>query len=208
MPDEIKGSSPEEPFLDIDSPSSSSGSYTVGFILVIIVSVLICGFFVYYKFHTDSVAADKEATLESLVSTLNSKNNSEAEKRVNDVNAAIKILRTEKKSKYLFKNFIDELKAKTTNDVKLNNLSIDSEGMLSIDGESVTYKSVAELAISLKSSEKLDNVEIKSLSKSSSTEGENYINFSITANLTDWKSSSSGNSLESTESETGASITM
>jgi len=110
-------------------------------------------------------------------------------------------LRTEMKSKFLFKSFIGELKAKTTNDVKLNNLSIDSEGRLGIDGESATYKSVAELAISLKSSEKLSNVEIKSLSKSSTTEGGSYISFSITADLSDWKSTDSsaldGENLES-----------
>lgn len=190
MPDEVRNAGHEEPFLEIDTPGERSGSYTLSYILVIIVSVVVCGFLVYYKFHTDSLAADKSSSLDSFISTLESKNNSETEKKVNDINSAIRILSTEKKSKYLFKIFIDELKKKITNDIKLNNLSIDSRGIVVMDGESKGYRSVADLALALGSSSKLDNIEITGLSLS--TDGESsQVNFSISANLVDWGSSSS-----------------
>lgn len=189
MPDEVRNAGHEEPFLEIDTPGERSGSYTLSYILVIIVSVVVCGFLVYYKFHTDSLAADKSSSLDSFISTLESKNNSETEKKVNDINSAIRILSTEKKSKYLFKIFIDELKKKITNDIKLNNLSIDNQGIVVMDGESKSYRSVADLALALKSSSKLSDIEIAGLSLSTD-EGNNQVNFSISANLVDWGSSS------------------
>lgn len=190
MPDEVRNAGHEEPFLEIDTPGEHSGSYTLSYILVIIVSVVVCGFLVYYKFHTDSLAADKSSSLDSFISTLESKNNSETEKKVNDINSAVRILSTEKKSKYLFKIFIDELKTKITNDIKLNNLSIDNQGTVVMDGESKSYRSVADLALALESSSKLSNIEITGLSLSTD-EGNNQVNFSISANLVDWNSSSS-----------------
>lgn len=190
MPDEVRNAGHEEPFLEIDTPGERSGSYTLSYILVIIVSVVVCGFLVYYKFHTDSLAADKSSSLDSFISTLESKNNSETEKKVNDINSAVRILSTEKKSKYLFKIFIDELKTKITNDIKLNNLSIDNQGTVVMDGESKSYRSVADLALALESSSKLSNIEITGLSLSTD-EGNNQVNFSISANLVDWGSSSS-----------------
>lgn len=190
MPDEVRNAGHEEPFLEIDTPGERSGSYTLSYILVIIVSVVVCGFLVYYKFHTDSLAADKSSSLDSFISTLESKNNSETEKKVNDINSAVRILSTEKKSKYLFKIFIDELKTKITNDIKLNNLSIDNQGTVVMDGESKSYRSVADLALALESSSKLSNIEITGLSLSTD-EGNNQVNFSISANLVDWNSSSS-----------------
>ena len=189
MPDEVRNADHEEPFLEIDTPGERSGSYTLSYILVIIVSVVVCGFLVYYKFHTDSLAADKSSSLDSFISTLESKNNSDTEKKVNDINSAIRILSTEKKSKYLFKIFIDELKTKITNDIKLNNLSIDNQGIVVMDGESKGYRSVADLALALESSSKLSDIEITGLSLSTD-EGNNQVNFSISANLVDWGSSS------------------
>jgi len=59
-----------------------------------------------------------------------------------------------------------------------------------MDGESKGYRSVADLALALESSSKLNNIEITGLSLS--TDGENsQVNFSISANLVDWGSSSS-----------------
>jgi len=188
MPDEVRNPGHEEPFLEIDTPGKSSGLYSVGYILVIILSILVCGFFVYYKFHTDSVAADKQSTLESLISTIQSKNNIEIEKKVNDIDSAARILSAEKKSKYLFKLFIDELKIKITNDVKLNNLAIDSQGTVTMDGESKSYRAVADLALALESSSKIDNVEIAGLSLSADEDDGNQVTFSLTADLVDWDS--------------------
>lgn len=206
MPDDVRESGHEEPFLEIDTPGSKSGSYTVGFVLVIIISLLACGFLVFYKYRTDSIAMDKQSTLESLTSTIGSKNNQETEKRVNDINSAIKILTTEKKSKFLFKQFIDDFKTKITNDTKLNNLSIDSQGVISMDGESISYRSVADLAVSLKSFSKIDGVEMSGLSRSTD-ENTSFVNFSITANLVDWDtgSSDSGSELDTGVEDGGVS---
>ena len=187
MPDEVKKTDHEESFLDIDTPDERSGSFVLSYVLVIIVSVIACGFLIYYKFHTDSLAADKSATLQSLITTLESKNNAETEKKVNNINSAIKILSAEKKTKFLFKIFIDELKTKITNDVKLNNLSIDNQGVAVLDGESNNYRSVADLATSLESSSGITDVEINSLSLSPD-DSEARVIFSITADLKDWGS--------------------
>jgi hypothetical protein len=202
MPDEVRNTGPEEPFLEINTPREHSGFYALGYILVIIISVFVCGFLVYHKFHTDSLVTDKESALEGFILTLQSKNNSEVEKKVNDINSAVRILSAEKKSKYLFKIFIDEFKTKITNDTKLNNLSIDNQGTVSMDGESKSYRSVADLALALKSSSKLGDVQIAGLSLSTDG-GVSQVNFSLSANLVDWGSSGSSDAEIGLEDESG-----
>jgi len=187
MPDEEVHKAGAEPFLEIDAPESGSRTARLIFILTIVLVILIVGFLVFYKYYTASQAADKKQALQNLQTEINSKKNKETQDRAAQVNSATQILSTASKSKYLFKAFVDELIKKITNDTKLNNLSIDSSGRVAMDGQSGSYRSVADLALALKSSNKLKNIQIMGLTQSNES-GTVVVSFSMAAQISDWKS--------------------
>jgi len=189
MPDEEVHKEGTEPFLEINTPQGGSRTAGMVFILTIISVILIVGFLVFYKYHTDSQATDKEQALQNLQTELNSKKNKKIEDQAAQVNSTVQILSTASKSKYLFKAFIDELVKKITNDTKLNNLSIDSSGKVTMDGQSGSYRSVADLALALKSGSKLKNIQITGLTQSTEN-GAAVVSFSMIADISDWKSAS------------------
>ncbi|MCX6812140.1 MAG: PilN domain-containing protein [Candidatus Berkelbacteria bacterium] len=185
MPEEY-GIKTDEPTLDITPKSDNTKSASKIFYLTMVLVVVALGLFVYFKFHGDSVANDKQANLNSLTDELNSSQNKKVLDQVNQINSAATVLQSASASKYLFKNFIDELTKKITNDTKLNNLAIDSSGKVTFDGNAGSYRSVADLALSLQSSKKLKNVQISALSMSA-VAGSNLVTFSMTADIADWK---------------------
>jgi hypothetical protein len=188
MPDEVNGNiHVEEPFLEINT-NEKNGSYFSGSVMIItlILIIVITGFFVFYKFRTDSIAKDKEQYLLNILTELNVEENSAIEKKVANINSALEILTIASKSKYSFNDFIVELTKKITNDTKLNSLSISDSGVLTMDGVSSTYRNVADLAVSLESSEKLENVQISGLT-GNLEEQDNQVSFSMTADIKDWK---------------------
>lgn len=199
MPDEGQKPESTEPFLEVGTPESGSGTASLVFILTIIFTVLVAGFLVFYKFYTDSQAKDRLQTLENLQTEIYSKKNQEVEVKAKEVNSSITIISAATRSKYLFKSFIDELTQKITNDTKLNNLTINDSGKVTMDGESASYRSVADLSVALQSSSKIKNVEITGLSQSAA-EGETIVSFSITAEIADWNGTTSESE---TSSETG-----
>lgn len=188
MPEEIRRSAQaEEPFLEINtSEDQGGGTSTLVFITTIILVVLTTGFFVFYKYRTDSQVKDKQQALNNVLDQLNSSENKTLETKVDNLNSAVKIITTASKTKYSFKGFIDELTKKITNDTKLNSVSITDAGVVAFDGSSATFRSVADLALALKSSSKLKNVEIAGLTRSPEA-GVSQVSFSMTAQIKDWK---------------------
>jgi len=176
----------EEPFLEINT-SEKNGSSLSSMIMTItlILIIVVTGFFVFYKFQTDSVAKDKEQSLLNVVTELKSAENLAVEKKVDNINSALGILTIASKSKYSFNEFIVELTKKITNDTRLNSLSISDSGVLAMDGVSSSYRNVADLAVSLESSEKLENVQISGLTET--LEQDDKVSFSMTADIKDWK---------------------
>ncbi len=206
MPDEIEHSAqPDEPFLEINTDNEEGGGKpTLIFVITIVLIILLCGFFVFYKYRTDAQVTDKQQSLNNVLDQLHSSDNKSIETKADNVNSVIKIITSASKSKYSFNGFITELSKKITNDTKLNSLSISDIGLVSMDGSSSSYRSVADLAVALGSSTKLENVQITSLTRGS-TPGNNQVNFSMTAQIKDWKStSSSGNSSDLTPSVGGS----
>jgi len=181
----------EEPFLEINTHEDEGGSSTLIFIFSIIIIIIVSGFFVYYKYRTQSQALDRQQALESTLNQLNSNNNEAVEETARNINQATTILSTAARSKFLFDAFITDLAHKITNDSKLNSLAISETGDLTIDGVGGSYRSVADLAISLQSSPKLDNIQIAGLSESTDG-GTSQVTFSMTGKIKDWKSSGGG----------------
>jgi hypothetical protein len=179
-----------EPFLEINtSEGGSGGKSSIFFVLTIILVIVFTGFLVFYKYQTDSQAKDKLSAFENLQSEISSKKNSVIENKANQLNSAAKIISTASRSKYLFKALMDEISKKITNDSKLDNLTIDNVGNVTMDGKSGSYRSVADLAVALKSSKKLSDIQISGLSMSSDS-GKNTVTFSISAKIKDWKGAS------------------
>jgi len=185
MPDEGQKPAGSEPFLEVGT-SESGGKNSAIFVITIILAILFSGFLLFDKYYTNSQAADRSKTLANLLAEINSKKNQEIESKAENVTSSLSILSTAKGSKYLFRAFIDELTAKITNDSKLNNLSIDSEGRVTMDGQSGSYRSVADLALALESSKKLKNVSISGMSQAEEN-GEIVVTFSMSAEISDWK---------------------
>ena len=196
MPDEMESAArPNEPLLEINTEGDGGGgTSTVIFVLTIILLLLTNGFFVYYKFRLDSNVTDKTQALRTATDQLHSSNNKKIEAKADGVNSAIKIMTSASKTKYSFKTFMDELTKKITNDTKLNSMAISESGLVTVDGQSKSYRSVADLAVALKSSPKLSTVEISGLTQGS---GVNLINFSLTAQIKDWKAATSAAATDS-----------
>lgn len=202
MPDEMdRGTRIDEPYLEINNKENESGGVsTLVFTISIIFIVLVSGFFVFYKYRTDSQANDKQQAFNLILDQLQTKENKAIEAKANNINSAVKIITTASKTKYSFKGFIDELTKKITNDTKLNSLSISDAGVVTFDGTSATYRSVADLALALKSSSKLENVEIAGLTRSSD-QGTSQVTFSMTAQIKDWKAESAVDSTADSTSD-------
>ena len=175
----------EEPFLQMDSTEGRGGLSSTILIVLIIASLLFVGFLVFYKYSLISQAAEKESTLNNLMSELNSPDNEATILKARSIDSAVNIIRTASKTKYSFKGFIDDLKKKITTDVKLNNLSIDETGLVTIDGQSSNYRSVADLAVAIDSSDKIEDVNITSLTMDPNATPVVAV-FSITAKISDW----------------------
>ncbi len=201
MPDEDQRAN--EPILEVGISEGGNKGASVLLVVSIIVTVLFTGFLVFWSYRLNSIAKDRAAALLSLQEELKSKQNTEIENKAASISSAVSILSTASKSKYLFRVFIDDLTKKITNDTKLNSLSIDDSGKVSIDGESASYRSVADLTVALQTSEKLKDISITGLSQSSSNDNEKSqgkVIFSISAKILDWK-------LAIAEAQTGASAT-
>lgn len=186
MPDAVQHGAPsEEPFLEMDTEGRKGNLSTTILILLIILVLLIAGFLTFYKYSLSSKADDKLSSFNGLVEEINTADKQKARDKAVSIESAISILKTASKTKYSFKGFIDELTKKITNDSRLSNLSIDEEGGVTMDGVSSSYRNVADLAVALESSKKIEKVNISSLSKGSD-EGKEFVAFSITAEISDW----------------------
>lgn len=192
MPEEFgHDAKADEPFLEINtSEEEGSGQSTLIFIISIILVVLVTGFLVFYKYKTDSQAADKQQALNNVLDQLHSTENKTIETKASDLNSSLRIITIASRSKYSFNGFINELVKKITNDTKLNSMSISDTGLVTMDGVSASYRSVADLAVALKSSAKLNNIEITGLNRGLE-QGSSQVTFSMTAQITDWKADSS-----------------
>lgn len=197
MPDEQA----QEPILEIGAMEKGGGAASAFFVLTFVITLLFVGFLIVWHYHLSSVANNKKAAFSALQEQLNDKSNKQIKDRANSATMAIQILSNASKSRYLFRAFIDQLDSKITNDTKLNSLSIDSAGKVSLDGESASYRSVADLAVALSTSDKLTDVVVSNLSQSSglstTTSGNSQtaspVTFSISAKIKDWKVSAEEN---------------
>jgi len=187
MPDEQQA---QEPILEMGEPDKGGGAARTLLILTIIATILFVGFLVIWHYRLLSVASNENAAFSALQEQLNNPANKKIEDKANSVSSSVLVLSNASKSKYLFRAFIDQLDTKITNDTKLNSLSIDNSGKVSLDGESASYRSVADLAVALQTSDKLKDVTISGLSQSSANESgnkQNLVTFSISAMIKDWK---------------------
>jgi len=186
MPDEQQA---QEPILEVGEPNKGGGAARTLLILTIIVTLFFVSFLIIWHYRLLSVANNKRAAFSALQEQLNDPANKKIEDKANSVSSSVLVLSGASKSKYLFRAFIDQLDTKITNDTKLNSLSIDNSGKVSLDGESASYRSVADLAVALQTSDKLKNVTISGLSQSGSGAGASAgtVTFSISATIKDWK---------------------
>ncbi|MCX6810197.1 MAG: PilN domain-containing protein [Candidatus Berkelbacteria bacterium] len=208
MPQEIEnGTRTEEPFLEINTNEEEGGGpATFVFVISIILSVVITGFFIFYKYRTDSQVNDKQQALNSVLDQLHTPENMAIESKANDLNSSLRIINIASKTKYSFKGFMDELVKKITNDTKLNSLAISDAGFVTMDGRSSSYRSVADLAVALKSSSKLKDIEITGLTKGTESAKTSSVIFSMKAQIKDWDvASASSDSTSTSSSGTGGS---
>lgn len=187
MFDEQNRQNLDEPLLKIETPASEGGGKSMFFIIIaMVLAILFFVIFIFYRYNTAAQVSDKTAALTELSDQLKSKENRAIENRVSSINSAVNVVKKASKSKYQFYAFMNELAGKTTNDVKINNLTIDKNGAVTIDGKSKSYRAAADLAMALKSSSKIKNVQITGLSETVENNSA-LVSFTLTAEIADWK---------------------
>ena len=153
--------------------------------LVALMAVLATGYFWWLGRNTSDVVAEKELKLQSIDQQLKAPAMIEAEKEANDFKSSVSILSKAKKDRFSIATFLPDFYTKITNDVKLNSMSLTDDGTLAIAGNTKNYRTTADLVMALQSWSTLTNVELSSVSMStSSADGiKPYAIFSITAKI-------------------------
>ncbi|MCL5410320.1 MAG: PilN domain-containing protein [Patescibacteria group bacterium] len=120
----------------------------------------------------------------------------DTEKKAADFKASVTQLKSAYLDKYNFSTFTTEFYKKVTNDVKLTNMAITSDGTLSISGTTKSYRSVADLMVAMKSWDNLQNVELLTVA-TSEDQGALETTFSISAKIDKTKQQAAKKSVSS-----------
>ncbi|MFA7253405.1 MAG: PilN domain-containing protein [Patescibacteria group bacterium] len=128
----------------------------------------------------------KKGELEQVVSDINSRF-SGVESQATSFKSAVAGLAKAEKDRYEVEPFLKELYTKISKNVVIRNLSINSDGRISIDGNTDSYRSVADQMVTLKewkSGKKniLKNVELKGVSENINS-GTPIVQFSLSAQI-------------------------
>jgi hypothetical protein len=139
--------------------------------LVALLSILATLYFWWLNKNVADSIADKQSIKDGVEQQLLSPAMVKAEKDALDFKTSVGILSKANKDRYSYSTFLPEFYTKITNDTKISALSVTSSGEVSISGTTKSYRAIADLAMALKSWDKLSGVEILSASMGSSDSG-------------------------------------
>lgn len=155
----------------------------------------------------DNKAQAEEQTKEkqAIISQITSANYTSVEKKAQDFAASVSALSAAAKERYSMTEFLSNISGKLTKDVTINNLSVSSEGTVSITGTTKSYRSIADFAVALKSWDKLTEVDLKSFSLQIPEDGSRVVaNFSATAKIVKTPKANTNQNLNTNSSSTSS----
>ena len=119
----------------------------------------------------------------------------DTEKKANEFKQSVNQLKAAYAGKYDFTLFTKEFYKKITNDVKLTNMAVSTDGTLSIAGKTKSYRFVADLMVAMKSWDTLTDVDLLSSAMNETEGGAVEAIFSISAKIDKTKQKAASNSL-------------
>ena len=159
LSDTLKGqptpaaSQPKEKSDDMEMVQfSEHGSFNMSMFLLWLCAVIAILGSVFLWFLSRSAASElieNKTTRDKVVSDLSIPANSEAEARANSLVSAVSQLKLATANRYLMKDFLPLVYGRVNKNVSIANLSVGSEGQISLDGKTDSYKSAAEQLLSL-----------------------------------------------------------
>lgn len=163
---------------------SGSSMPTLIYWLTFTLSLVFVGFFWFLGFNTGNALEEKEQEKDQIAALLSSPDIVEVEEQANNFTSAVSQLSTVSASRVKKTKLLEDLFGYFTKDVRVSTLSLSSNGELSLDGVSSSYKSVGEFMLALKEYERISNIKLGSVSLSSEDAGagEN-VKFSLTSNI-------------------------
>lgn len=116
---------------------------------------------------TQNAVLDKEATKDEIVSQLSSPSYVAVEQKANGFKEAYNILAKISGTEMPKKELLNELYTYFTKDVFIRNLSLSADGSMVLDGETASYRAVADFMTALKSYKRISAVSLANVSLSS-----------------------------------------
>jgi len=127
--------------------------------------VLLATVFLYMQSRSvQNAVLDKEATRDEIVAQLATPSYVQIEEKANGFKEAYNILTQISGTQVPKKELLTELYKYFTKDVFIRNLSLSSDGSLVVDGDTGSYRAVADFMTALKSYERVSNIALGSVS--------------------------------------------
>lgn len=172
--------------------ADESSSFNIATILCWIaaaIAIASCVFLFLIKTSASQKLETKQSEYQTTLSAINSADLSTVEQKASSFKSSVSELVRADAARYKMSKFLPLFYQKINSNVTLSNIVLGSKGVMTIDGKTDTYKSVAQQSETLRSwtispgENVLKNVQIISVSNSNSAGGTSGVSFSITATL-------------------------
>lgn len=151
--------------------------------MVAVFSIIATLFFWWINKNESDALADKTSEKDSLTQQITSPGSMDIEQKAQDFKSSVAQLKKAYADKYSYTQFLSDFNKKITNDAKLSNIAITSDGVLNINGTTKSYRSVADLMVALKSWDTLNSVELLSVANNTTEGGKVETIFAISAKI-------------------------
>lgn len=142
-------------------------------------------FFFLYNISLGNQVTDLEEQKSALVSEIGLPENVETEKVINGAADSIaKITSIKSENRYGLNTFLADFNKIVPKDVKINNMSVDEQRVLKIDGTTTSQFSVARFVVSLNQAKYLSDVQLMGSNKGSEND-KAVVSFSISTIVTE-----------------------
>lgn len=151
--------------------------------LVAVCAVLIVIFFWWLNRDTENSLLAKQKEKSSIIAEITSPGNIDIEKRAANFKSAVSALKEAEKEKFDMSKFMTDFYTKITNDVVVTSITVGGDGTVNLNGKTGSYRSVADLAMALKSWSALSAVDIGSVSLQEEKDGTVNVVFAVSAQV-------------------------
>ena len=153
--------------------------------MAFVIALALTGYFWLMDYSNVKSISEKENEKNQISAQLQSANNKEAEETAVGFSSAFTELSDLVSNSVPKATLLTELYATFTKDVKISTLALSTEGGLSLDGATGTYRQVADFMLGLKTNKKVSNIVLKSVSMSTEegAAANQKIAFSISADV-------------------------